>query len=314
MAEKEHRTTIGGQAVIEGVMMRGVKSTAMAVRKPDGDIDLEVWQNTSIRDKHKLLRIPVVRGVVSFVEMLIYGYKTLMASADIAGFGDEDEKPQDGEEKKEKKPSAGEKVMEGGSMLLGVLVAILLFSVAPMLLVKYTDPHFHYGVFKTIVEGIVRIIIFVAYLFAVSRMKDIQRVFEYHGAEHKTIHCYEHLEELTPENAKRFSRLHPRCGTSFLLVVLVVSILVFSLAFVTWNNLLLRIIIKLVLLPVIVGISFEIIKFAGRHDNNILLRIILAPGMWLQKLTTREPDLSQLEVAIASLKAVLTDNREEDKW
>lgn len=306
---------IGGQAVIEGVMMRGPKKTAMAVRKPDGSINLDTWENTSVRDKHPLLKLPLVRGVVSFVEMLIFGYKSLMTSADIAAEEEHDENPDEiPDEKENKKQDAAMKAVEVGSMVLGIVIALLLFSVAPAFLIKYVFASFHYsGFLQTLFEGVVRIAIFVLYLFAISRMKDIKRVYEYHGAEHKTIYCYEHGAELTPQNARTFSRLHPRCGTSFLLIVLIVSILVFSLLHVTWNVIWLRILIKVALLPVIIGISFEIIKFAGRHDNSVM-RFILAPGLWLQKLTTREPDDSQLEIAITSLKAVLTENPEDDKW
>ena len=312
MAGKKHRTMIGGQAVIEGVMMRGVKSTAMAVRKPDGSIQVDTWENASVKDRYPILRLPILRGMVSFVEMLVFGYKSLMASAEIAGVED-GEKTDAGEKAagEDPKESGGMKVMEALSMLAGLAVALLLFSIAPTLLTSRTDVWLHYGSFRTLVEGIIRIAIFLLYLFAVSRMKDIRRVYEYHGAEHKTIYCYEHGEELTVENARRYTRLHPRCGTSFLLIVMVVSILVFS--FVTWRTLLLRIVLKLLLLPLVIGISYEIIKFAGRHDNSVM-RFVLAPGLWLQKLTTREPDDSQLEVAIRSLKAVLTENPEDDTW
>jgi uncharacterized protein YqhQ len=311
---------IGGQAVIEGVMMKGVRSTGMAVRKPDGTINLDIWQNTSVKDKYPVLKLPIIRGVVGFAEMMVFGYKSLMGSAEIAGLEDEPEKEpgkdENGEaaEKEEKKESGALKMIEWGSLLLGVVVAVMLFSVAPALLIgDVIGPRLHLGVFRTLAEGILRIAIFVVYLAIVSTMKDIKRVYEYHGAEHKTIYCYEHGDELTVENARKYKRLHPRCGTSFLLIVLIVSILVFSFSFVTWNNLLLRIVIKLALLPLIVGISFEIIKFAGRHDNSFM-RFILAPGLWLQKLTTREPDDGQLEVAITALKSVLTDNREDDNW
>lgn len=328
MADVKHRTMIGGQAVIEGVMMRGVKSTAMAVRKTDGSIDIEMWQNTSIKDKYPVLKFPIIRGVVSFVEMLIFGYKSLMTSAEMSGIADDDETQEAAataqaentttEQKvpveEKSKPSAAMRAIEWGSILVGLAIAVVLFSIAPALLIKYTFARLDVGSFlNTLIEGVVRIAIFIAYLFAISRMKDIQRIYEYHGAEHKSIYCYEHDDELTVENARKYTRLHPRCGTSFLLIVFIVSILVFSVLHVTWNNIWLRILIKVVLLPVIVGISFEIIKFAGRHDNSFM-RFILAPGLWLQKLTTREPDDSQLEVAITSLKAVLTGSPEDDKW
>jgi uncharacterized protein YqhQ len=356
LANVKHRTMIGGQAVIEGVMMRGVKTSAMAVRKPDGTINLSTWQNSSIKDKYPVLKFPVLRGVVNFVEMLIDGYKTLMQSAEIAGLEDEPKTSKDinnsstvdtsnietttksaavnsvqgdslsepvndnaSQEVLSKEDKAEEKGMSGImvkllsvlSALIGIALAILLFTVTPALVTFYTKDILHFGIFTTLIEGVIRIIIFVLYLVVVSLLKDIQRVFEYHGAEHKTIYCYENNEELTVENARKNIRFHPRCGTSFLLIVLIVSILVFS--FVPWNNLFMRIILKLLLLPLVVGISYEIIRFAGRHDNSVM-RFLLAPGLWLQRLTTREPDDSQLEVAINALEAVLTANKEDDKW
>lgn len=322
MKDNIHRTMIGGQAVIEGVMMRGPRNTAMAVRRADGTIDLERWENTSVKDRCPVLRIPILRGMVSFVEMLVFGYKSLMKSADIAS---EDEEDGDGEaapepstddaekaEKDTKKKEAAERALEVGSMLLGMVIALLLFSVLPSVLIKLVFTGLD-GFLRTLFEGVVRIAIFILYLFAISKMKDIRRVYEYHGAEHKTIYCYEHGCELTPENAAKFTRFHPRCGTSFLLIVLIVSILVFSILRVTWSSVLLRVLIKLALLPLIVGISYEIIKFAGRHDNGFM-RFLLAPGLWTQRLTTREPDEGQLETAICALKAVLTDSREDDAW
>lgn len=306
----QHRTMIGGQAVIEGVMMRGVKDTAMAVRKPDGSIEVECWQTASVKDRSPFLRLPVVRGVINFVEMLLFGYKCLTHSAEVAGIV-EDEEPSEFEQKVQNTlGDKGMKVLTTLSALLGVVIAIALFVVLPTVIVRSTGGAVT-GFWRTLLEGGIKIVLFVLYLVLVSRLKDIQRVFEYHGAEHKTIFCYESGEELTVENARKFGRFHPRCGTSFLLIVLIVSILVFSL--VTWSSVLTRVLLKLLLLPVVVGISYEIIRFAGRHDNSFL-RFLLAPGLWLQRLTTREPDDSQLEVAIKSLQAVLTDNREDDKW
>ena len=304
-----HRTMIGGQAVIEGVMMKGARNTAMAVRKPDGEINVDTWETKSVRDRSPVLRLPIVRGVVNFVEMLLYGYKTLMASAKIAGVEEEPSRlEQTVSDKFGEKALGG---LMGLSSLVGLGVAVLLFVVLPSLVVKRTDFIVHYGVWKTVAEGVIKIAIFVGYLAVVSAMKDIRRVFEYHGAEHKTIACYEHNEELTAENVRKYRRFHPRCGTSFILIVLIIGIIVSS--FVTWNSLGVRVLLKLALLPVVVGISYEVIKFAGRHDNG-LMRFLLAPGLWLQRLTTREPDDSQMEVAISSLKAVLTDNKEDDRW
>ncbi len=348
---------IGGQAVIEGVMMRGVSRMAVAVRTPDGGIDLEVQELSPLGSRYPVLRLPIVRGVVSFVGMLVSGYRTLMHSAEVAGMMDDDEpekaapipaeasvpaeepvpaeasapaeveaaaataeEPPAAEEKpakengKQKKEKSGGKAEEGLgvlAMVAGFVIAIALFTVLPTFIVGKSDAFVHWGGYRTLVEGVIKIAIFVAYLAAVSSMKDIRRVYEYHGAEHKTIACYEHGEELTPENARRYTRFHPRCGTSFLLIVLIVSILVFSLL--TWKVLWLRIVLKLLLLPVVVGISYEIIRFVGRHDNSFL-RFVLAPGLWLQRLTTREPDDSQLECAIAAIKAVLPREGEDDRW
>lgn len=325
MGKKLHRTMIGGQAVIEGVMMRGVDKTALAVRKPDGEIYLETWPSISVRGRFSPFRIPFVRGIFNFVEMLISGYKTLTKSAEIASEevsaeSGTTEQPADTTaaepvKVKEKEESGISKAAMGGltvlSLLLGLAIAVLLFVVAPTMLVGKTDRFVHWGMFRTLVEGIIKIIVFIAYLALTSLMKDIQRLYQYHGAEHKTIACYEHGAALTPENARKYTRFHPRCGTSFLLIVMIVSIILYS--FLTWKTLWLRIVLKLVLLPLVVGISYEIIKFAGRHDNSVM-RFLLAPGLWLQRLTTREPDDSQLEVAIRSIEAVLTTNPEDDKW
>jgi len=333
MANVKHRTMIGGQAVIEGVMMRGIKTASMSVRTPDGTIVTENWEVVSARDKYSFLKLPLLRGIVNFVEMLIFGYKTLMRSAELSGLNDEEtddtklavdtETIEDTEAKTEETVTKDDKKQKTFTTLLmilstlvGVGFSILIFVATPTFITKqlsYTPFFANMGGLKTLFEGLIRITIFVIYLALVSRLKDIQRVFEYHGAEHKTIYCYEHNEELTVENARKFKRLHPRCGTSFLLIVFVISILVFSMPFITWDNIPLRMLLHLVLLPFVVGISYEIIKFAGRHDNSVM-RFILAPGLWLQKLTTREPDDSQLEVAIMALKSVLTDNKEDDKW
>ncbi|MFT9056142.1 MAG: DUF1385 domain-containing protein [Ethanoligenens sp.] len=345
MARTNHRTMIGGQAVIEGVMMRGVRSTAMAVRQLDGGIHVETWQNSSIRDRYPILGLPILRGIVNFVEMLYSGYKTLMTSAEISGMLDDeetsptrqhmagvetgqnsaageadteyamqgDERPNnEPDEQSDETPSSKTTTLAaGGAMVLGLAIAVAFFILLPAVLVKYTSGIVHYGMFRSVVEGGVRLVLFIGYLAALSRMKDVKRLFGYHGAEHKTIYCYEHGDELTVENARRYTRLHPRCGTSFLLIVIVIGIIVSS--FLTWDNLALRVLLKLLLLPLVVGISYEIIKFAGRHDTG-LMRGVLAPGLWLQKLTTREPDNSQLEVAIQSLQAVLTDNPADDAW
>lgn len=307
------KTSIGGQALIEGVMMRGVGKAAMAVRLPDGTIDVEIEKTKLAKDKSFVFRMPFVRGVFNFIDNMIFGYKYLMKSAEKSGLDLEES-----ESKFDKwlEKHFGNKIMTAVSaiaMVFGVVLAIGLFILAPMGIVWLLEKVVPLGGFKTLIEGLIKIAVFVAYLALVSQTKDIRRVFEYHGAEHKSIACYEAGDELTVENVKKYKRFHPRCGTSFLLIVLIVSILVYSLIQFSWGNLLLRAALKILLLPIIVGISYEIIKLAGRYDN-IFTRILSAPGLWIQRFTTREPDDSQIEVAIASLKPVLPEENENDNW
>ena len=307
------KTSIGGQALIEGVMMRGVGKAAMAVRMPDGTIDVEIQKTKLAKDKSFVFRVPFVRGMFNFIDNMIFGYKYLMKSAEKSGLDMEES-----ESKFDKwlEKHFGDKLMKvvsGVSMVLGVVLAVGLFILAPMGIVWLLEKAVPLGGFKTLIEGLIKIAVFIAYLALVSQTKDIKRVFEYHGAEHKSIACYEAGEELTVENVKKYKRFHPRCGTSFLLIVLIVSILVYSVIQFSWGNLLLRAGLKILLLPVIVGISYEIIKLAGRYDN-FFTRILSAPGLWIQRFTTREPDDSQIEVAIASLKPVLPDENENDNW
>lgn len=306
---KEKKTSIGGSALIEGVMMRGPATTAMAVRKPDGEIELSQWETGAGR-RPWYQRTPFVRGVFNFFDSMKVSYQCLMKSAQIAGF--EEEEPSAFEKKMKK--LFGERfdsLFTGLALALGAALAVGLFMVLPTLLIGFIRPYVQSQVARSLIEAAVKIGIFVAYLYAVSRMAEIRRVFEYHGAEHKTIACYEAGSQLTPENAALFSRFHPRCGTSFLLIVLIVSVLIFSV--VTWDNLVMRIALKLVCLPLVVGIAYEIIKLAGRYDNPVT-RVISAPGMWLQRLTTREPDQSQLEVAIAAMRPCIPENGELDRW
>ncbi len=312
-----HITSIGGQAVIEGVMMRGPKEIAVSVRTPDGEIVVDKKPIASILQKLKFLKLPIIRGVISFVESLIIGTKALMYSAEFFDIEEEEDKKKKEamtEEERaafEKKESKMKNAAIYGSVVFALIFGVALFMMLPTVLVGFVKDLIPYGFLATLAEGIIRIAIFLIYVALVSKMQDIRRVFEYHGAEHKTIFCYESGEELTVENARRFSRLHPRCGTSFLLIVMVVSIILFS--FISWDNPWTRLGIRLLLLPVVAGVSYEIIKLAGRSKSK-MMRLVSLPGMWLQKITTREPDDSQLEVAIASLKAVLTENREDDKW
>lgn len=312
-SEKVHKTSIGGQAVMEGVMMRGPKEIATAVRKSDGEIIIDKKKVSTVFTKYKFLKIPILRGVISFFESMITGVKCLMFSAEQVDLEDgEDYKPSKFEQWLDDK--FGDKIKDiviYFSVCVSLLFSIGLFILLPTVLVGWTKKFITSVPLLSLCEGGVRIVIFLAYLFLVSRMKDIQRVFEYHGAEHKTIAAYEHGEELTPENARKYSRLHPRCGTSFLLIVMIISIIFFS--FLKWETVWQRMLYRILLLPVVAGVSYEIIKFAGRSDSK-LVKWLTSPGLALQLLTTREPDDSQLEVAIAALKSVLTGNQDDDKW
>lgn len=302
------KTSIGGQALIEGVMMKGPGHSAMSVRLPDGSVDTEVWENPASH-KRWYRKTPFVRGVFNFLDSLISGYQCLMKSAEKAGL---EEEPSRFEKWLSEKLGASLiTVVSVFAVVVAMLLAIGLFMVVPAALSDLLGRLAPLSAgMKTAIEGVLKIAIFIVYLGLVSMMPDIRRVFEYHGAEHKTIACYEAGEELTPENVARHARFHPRCGTSFILIVLAISILVFSV--VTWSSLIVRILLKLLLLPVVVSISYEIIKFAGRHDNP-LTKLISAPGLWLQRLTTREPDRSQIEVAIASVIPVIPGD-ESDVW
>ena len=287
-------------------MMRGPYQSAMAIRRPDGSITTETWI-TFAGGRKWYQKVPILRGCFSFIDSLRVGYRCLMRSADLAGF---DEEPTAFEKKLTER--FGKKATDAITylaMLLGVILAIGLFMLLPSVLVDLAGesiPRWS----RTLLEGVLKIGIFVAYLAAVSRTSDMHRMFQYHGAEHKTIACYEAGMELTPENVRQFTRFHPRCGTSFLLIVLVVSVLVFSL--VTWENLVVRVLLKIALLPVTVGISFEIIRYAGRYSNP-LTHLISAPGLWLQRLTTAEPDTEHIEVAIASMKPCIPEDG-SDQW
>lgn len=276
---------VGGQAVIEGVMMRGYGKVATAVREKSGNINVQVKPVTSIADRYPILKLPMLRGAVSLFESLILGMKSLSYSAQVSG--EEDEQLSDRE--------------LIGTIILAIALACLLFLAIPTFAANFFQTLTDDPILLNLAEGFLRLIIFLAYLFAISRMKDIQRVFQYHGAEHKTIFCYEADLPLTVENVKKFPRLHPRCGTAFLLIVMIVSIFVF--AFLGWSDLWLRILSRIILLPVVAGLSYEIIKFSARSKNSFV-RLATLPGLWLQYLTTREPDDSMIEVAIKSLEAV----------
>lgn len=301
------KTSIGGQALIEGIMMRGPKRTAMAVRNTNGEIVLDTWSN-SAEDNGGLLktlkRIPVVRGVFNFADSMITGYKTLMKSAEISGF-EEDEK----EESKGMMAIVG--VVAG---ILGVCLSVGLFIALPTFLyelISLIDPVFFANRFlKSLFEGIFKIAILVGYMAAVSQMPDIKRTFRYHGAEHKTIFCYEAGLELTVENVRRQGRFHPRCGTSFLVLMVLVGIFI-GMLIPAELNMLLRVLIKILLLPITMGIGYELIKLAGRHDN-VFTRIVSAPGLWLQRITVLEPDDSMIECAIAAVNEVIPDDGSDE--
>lgn len=298
-------TSIGGQAVIEGVMMRGPHKIATAVRKPDGEIIIDEKENKSLG---KIAKVPIIRGVIAFISSMVIGVKSLMFSAKFYDVEDENKK----EKKKETKENMSDWMIYG-SVILALCMSVGLFIVLPNVISNIFVPNKEANpVIYNLVESIVKIAIFLGYLFAVSLMKDIQRTFEYHGAEHKTIFCYENGEELIPENVKKYSRFHPRCGTSFLLFVVIISIIVFSLVGV-YKNPFINLGLRLLLLPLVAGISYEIIKFAGRSTSKYITWLN-APGKWLQRLTTREPDEKQIEVAIAALKAVIPENKDDDIW
>ena len=310
--KKEHITSIGGSAVMEGVMMKGPKEIATAVRKSDGEIVLDKKAVSSLVTKYHVNKIPIVRGVFAFFDSMICSIKALMWSAEF--FDIEEEEGKESKFDKWLEEKFGDKVKDiviYFSLAVSLVFSIGLFFLLPNIITGFFGDLVESNVLKTIIEGAVRIAIFLGYVLAVSQMNDIKRVFQYHGAEHKTIFCYEAGLELTPENARKMSRLHPRCGTSFLVFVMIISIILFS--FISWENMWIRLGLRLLLLPVVAGISYEIIRWAGKSKSRIVC-ILSKPGMWLQNITTREPDDSQLEVAIAAMKAVLTENKEDDKW
>lgn len=317
---KKHKTSVGGQALIEGIMMRGPKGAAMSVRLPNGTIETEYKDVKPWREKNKFFSLPLVRGIVGFVESLVTGYGYLMESAEKSTQGLENP-PEEELSKFDKwiENHFGEKMMN----IVGVISAVLGFGIAFFLfmwLPSFFVDKVTFGKlleFHPLFEGIIRIIIFVLYMLAVSHMKDIHRVFMYHGAEHKSIFCYENGLELTVENVRKQSRFHPRCGTSFMFVMILLSILLSSALVLIFPNLadinrMLWILIKLLIMPLVMGIGYEFIKYAGKHDN-LLVKILSAPGLWMQRITTKEPTDDIIEVGIEAIKAVLTDNPEDDE-
>lgn len=298
-------TSIGGQALIEGIMMKGPEKTALAVRIPDGSVDVSYFDGKSLRQKYKILNIPIIRGVVGFVESMIQGYKAMMISADKSGFTDLEE------ETEEKKGNSAllNTVMIIGTVL-GVALAVVLFMYLPRLLVSGIEYIFKTEItsklLRSAIEQFVKLAVFVLYVFAVSFMKDIKRVFQYHGAEHKTIFCYEKGLPLNVENVKKQKRFHPRCGTSFMILMILISVIVSTVVQMIFPSVYtvkwLWVLAKILMIPLTCGIGFEVLKFCGKYDN-VVTRIISAPGMWLQRITTKEPDDSMIEVAIEALNA-----------
>lgn len=306
------RTSIGGQALIEGIMMRGPEKDAIVVRREDGSLIREAHPKKSVAKKYPILGWPFIRGTVNFIDSMITGVKSITFSAEQ--FPEEEE----GEPSKfdlwlEKRlgSEGAYKFAIGIAVVVAIALSVGLFILLPTFLAGFMTHLTDSNLLRNLTEGILRIAIFVGYIWLCSRLKEIRRVWMYHGAEHKTIHCYEAGLPLTVENARKQKRWHPRCGTSFLFIVMIISILVFSV--VRWQNALVRMALRLALLPVVVGISYELIKLAGRHDN-LFTRVISAPGMWLQRLTTAEPEDSMLEVAIAALTDVLPEEKGSDTW
>ncbi len=330
MAKEElHITSIGGQAVMEGVMMRGPYKTATAVRKPDGEIERKIDEN-GVKTRSKFFRLPIIRGCVNFVDSLVIGMKSLMWSAEFVDIeGDEEEEESKFDRWLEDK--LGDKIKDVViyfSVAIALVFSVVLFMLLPTFLTSLIEGignHVSWlkdvtstQTFTSVFEGIIRMAIFLGYMALVSQMKEIKRVFEYHGAEHKTIACYEAGEELTVENVKKYTRFHPRCGTSFLLFVMIISIILFAFlprfdGYIRILSVLMRMGTRLLLLPVVAGISYEVIKLAGRSKNKCV-GWLSKPGLWLQRLTTREPDASQIEVAIASMEPCIPENKEDDKW
>ena len=315
-------TSIGGQALIEGIMMKSPEKTALSVRMKDGTIDTELMETKSIKDKIKILKLPILRGIVGFVESMIQGYKAMMISADKSGFTDleEDEsKNEEAQEKSEKKDSLLINIVMVIGMVLGVALSVILFMLIPRLVVSGLQFIFSTDFSKlarSFIEQFIKLSVFVAYVWAVSFMKDIKRVFMYHGAEHKTIFCYEKGFELTVENVRKQKRFHPRCGTSFMILMILISVIISTVTQIIFPNVYniawLWVLVKILLVPITCGIGFEVLKMCGRYDN-IITRIISAPGLWLQRITTKEPEDDMIEIAIAALKACEPENPDVDR-
>ena len=314
---KGFKTMCGGQALIEGIMMRGPKKQAVVVRKPDGELEIQEKELKFIKDKHPVLGWPLIRGVVNFCDSMYNGVTALMFSAQLAADGEEEEEPSKFEAWLENRLGSDKAAafFTTLAVVLGVGMSIGLFFLLPTLLGTAVTLIDDSMLLRNLAESLLKIAIFVAYLALCSRMGEMRRVFSYHGAEHKTIFCYEAGLPLTVENVRKQPRHHPRCGTSFLFMVIAISILVSTVVFAIWplSNPILRFLAHLIMLPLIVGISYEFNRWAGRHDGPVT-RLLVAPGLWLQNFTTFEPDDSMMEVGIKALELVLPEVKGEDAW
>ena len=307
-------TSIGGQALIEGILIRSDKKTAISTRIPDGTISTQYLECSNIKDRYKVFNIPFLRGIASFIDSMKIGYEALSISAQKSGVGD-DNLTNTSKFDKWIEKKFGDKIIKllmVVSSIFGIAVSVLLFFMLPTLIFNFIEnllPFLHGRVmYRSIFEGFFRILIFLLYIVFCSQVNEIRRVFQYHGAEHKTIFCYENNDELKVDNIKKYSRFHPRCGTSFIFLMLIIGI--FIGFFIPFSNPLLRTLIKVFCIPVVVGIGYELIKICGRHKN-FLTSVISAPGLWIQGITTKEPDDKMIEVAIEALKLAISENIEE---
>lgn len=317
---KAKYTAIGGQALIEGILMKSPEKTAIAVRTPDGGIDISYLGGKSAREKHKLLRLPIIRGIVGFGESMAQGYKAMMISADKSGFADDEE----AEKQKEKNIGKKKNALLGAVMaigsVLGVALAIVLFMYVPRLIVDGIELLFKTQiknpVLRSSIEQLIKLTVFVTYVWLVAFMKDIRRVFMYHGAEHKTIFCYEKGLPLTVDNVRIQRRFHPRCGTSFMILMILISIIfatVLQMIFPgVYEQRVLWVTAKILMIPLVCGAGFEILRICGKYDN-LFTRIVSAPGLWLQRITTKEPDDGMMEIAIAALRACEPETPDVDR-
>ena len=305
------RVSIGGQAVLEGVMMKGPKSYALAVRKPNKEIEVKVTDYVSLGERYKILQIPLLRGIVNFLESLYIGMKTLMDSSEYVE-EEEDTKKESSDKKEDTKKASSDKKEEAnkesstgyliGTLIVSLVIAVGVFMLLPAFLANFLYKITESDLLVNLAEGILRLVIFLGYVAVISFMDDIKRTYMYHGAEHKTINCMEAGDDLTVENVKKHTRFHKRCGTSFVFIVMFISIVVFM--FVRTDVMWLRLVSRVLLIPFIAGISYEFIRYAGKH-NNACSNVLSAPGLWVQRLTTREPDDSMIEVAIKSVEGVI---------